>query len=456
MVKTTEVLGDPKNIDAEKNVLGCAIMSKQALEKVTNILTEDMFYDENNAIIYRAVSSLQKDNKVIDAVTLKNEIEKTTPISEIGGVPYLGEVIQSVVSASNVDAYIDIVKDKALRRNLIKACENIENVARKEEFGTAEAIDAAEKQIFSITKQRKAGDFKLASDVVQEAVKKLEDLSKNGSDVTGIATGFVDFDKLTGGLQPNQLIIIAARPAMGKTAFALNLAVHAALSSGKSVGLFNLEMGADQLMTRMFAAEGAVEANKLRTGQLNNDDWKKVNEAASVLSSAPIYFEDATNITISEIRAKCRRLAEQHNLGLVIIDYLQLITGGPGYGSNRQQEVSDISRSLKTMAMELEIPVIALAQLSRQVEGREDKRPMLSDLRESGSIEQDADIVSFLYRDDYYNKKTEVETSSISLSELIVAKHRQGSTANIKLVFERNISKFRNYDKRNDDNKEEN
>ena len=456
MARTTEVLGDPKNIEAEKNVLGCAIMSKQALEKVCNTLTEDMFYDKNNAVIFKAVSDLQKDNKVIDAVTLKNEIEKSTPISEIGGVPYLGEVIQSVVSASNVDAYIDIVKDKALRRNLIKACENIENVARKEEFGTADAIDAAEKQIFSITKQRKAGDFKLASDVVQDAVKKLEDLSKNGSDVTGIATGFVDFDKLTGGLQPNQLIIIAARPAMGKTAFALNLAVHAALSSGKSVGLFNLEMGADQLMTRMFAAEGAIEANKLRTGQLNNDDWKKVNEAASVLSSAPIYFEDATNITISEIRAKCRRLAEQHNLGLVIIDYLQLITGGPGYGSNRQQEVSDISRSLKTMAMELEIPVIALAQLSRQVEGREDKRPMLSDLRESGSIEQDADIVSFLYRDDYYNKKTETETSSISLSELIVAKHRQGSTANIKLVFERNISKFRNYDKRNDNNNEEN
>ncbi len=456
MARTTEVLGDPKNIEAEKNVLGCAIMSKQALEKVCNTLTEDMFYDKNNAVIFKAVSDLQKDNKVIDAVTLKNEIEKSTPISEIGGVPYLGEVIQSVVSASNVDAYIDIVKDKALRRNLIKACENIENVARKEEFGTADAIDAAEKQIFSITKQRKAGDFKLASDVVQDAVKKLEDLSKNGSDVTGIATGFVDFDKLTGGLQPNQLIIIAARPAMGKTAFALNLAVHAALSSGKSVGLFNLEMGADQLMTRMFAAEGAIEANKLRTGQLNNDDWKKVNEAASVLSSAPIYFEDATNITISEIRAKCRRLAEQHNLGLVIIDYLQLISGGPGYGSNRQQEVSDISRSLKTMAMELEIPVIALAQLSRQVEGREDKRPMLSDLRESGSIEQDADIVSFLYRDDYYNKKTETETSSISLSELIVAKHRQGSTANIKLVFERNISKFRNYDKRNDNNNEEN
>jgi replicative DNA helicase len=258
---------------------------------------------------------------------------------------------------------------------------------------------------------------------------------------------------LTGGLQPNQFIIIAARPAMGKTAFALNLAVHAAISSGKSVGLFNLEMGADQLMNRMFAAEGAIEARRIATGQLTNDDWKKLNEAASTLSDAPIYFEDATNITISEIRAKCRRLAEQHNLGLVIIDYLQLISGGAGYGSNRQQEVSDISRSLKTMAMELEVPVIALAQLSRQVEQREDKRPMLSDLRESGSIEQDADIVSFLYRDDYYTKKGEQEESNVSLSELIVAKHRNGSTKNIKLVFERNISLFRNYvDKAEEEN----
>ena len=240
---------------------------------------------------------------------------------------------------------------------------------------------------------------------------------------------------------------------MGKTAFALNLAVHAALSSGKSVALFNLEMGADQLMNRMFAAEGAIEARRLATGQLTNEDWKKLNEAASTLSDAPIYFEDATNITISEIRAKCRRLADQHNLGLVIIDYLQLISGGSGYGSNRQQEVSDISRSLKTMAMELEIPVIALSQLSRQVESREDKRPNLADLRESGSIEQDADIVSFLYRDDYYAKKGETEESNVSLSELIVAKHRNGNTKTIKLVFERNISLFRNYvDKAQEEN----
>jgi len=453
MAKINEVKGEPKNLEAEKNVLGCAIMSKQALEKVSNSLTKDMFYDDKNAVIFQAVVDLQKENKAIDALTLKNEIEKYKPISEIGGVDYLTDVIQSVVSASNIDEYIDIVKDKALRRNLIHACEKIEQVAREEETATADAIDSAEKQIFSITKQRKAGDFKISSDVVKDALKKLEYLSKNGSDVTGLATGFSDFDKLTGGLQPNQFIIIAARPAMGKTAFALNLAVHAAISSGKSVGLFNLEMGADQLMNRMFAAEGAIEARRIATGQLTNEDWKKLNEAASTLSDAPIYFEDATNITISEIRAKCRRLAEQHNLGLVIIDYLQLISGGSGYGSNRQQEVSDISRSLKTMAMELEVPVIALAQLSRQVESREDKRPMLSDLRESGSIEQDADIVSFLYRDDYYTKKGEQEESNFSLSELIVAKHRNGNTKTIKLVFERNISLFRNYvDKAEEEN----
>lgn len=449
MAKSIEVKGEPKNLEAEKCVLGCAIMSHQALEKVSNTLTKDMFYDQNNAVIFESLIDLQKNNVDIDSVTLANEIEKHKPLSEIGGIEYLADVIHSVVSSSSVDSYIDIVKDKYLRRNLIHTCEKIEQVSRDGDLETADLIDTAEKQIFQITKQRKAGDFKDAADVVKDALKKLEYLSKNGSDVTGLSTGFSDLDKLTGGLQPNQLIIIAARPAMGKTAFALNLAVNAAVSSGKSVGLFNLEMGADQLMFRMIAAQGAVDARKLATGQLNNEDWKKVNEASSILADAPISFEDATNITISEIRAKCRRLAEQKNLGLVIIDYLQLISGGPGYGNNRQQEVSDISRNLKTMAMELEIPVIALAQLSRQVESREDKRPMLSDLRESGSIEQDADIVAFLFRQDYYDNKSkgEKEVSDTSASELIVAKHRNGNTKTIPLIFERNISNFRDYKK---------
>ena len=451
MAETTKTMSEPNNLEAERNVIGCCFLSKKAIDKASNILTEEMFFDKRHALIYRAIIALYKNDHEVDAVTLKNEIEKTGSLNDVGGFEYLSDTIRSVVSAANIDEYIEIVKDKALRRNLIQACEKIEVVARKGEIETADVIDSAEKQIFSITKQRKAGDFKTASEVVSDTLKKLENLSKQDTDVTGISTGFKDFDKLTGGLHENQLIIIAARPAMGKTAFALNLAVNAALSSGKSVGLFNLEMGADQLMNRMLAAEGAIDASKLRTGHFNNDDWKKLNEAASTLSEAPIYFEDATNITISEIRAKCRRLAEQHNLGLVIIDYLQLITGGPGYGNNRQQEVSDISRSLKTMAMELEIPVIALAQLSRQVESREDKRPMLSDLRESGSIEQDADLVAFLYRDDYYRKDDSDNPNSVS--ELIVAKHRNGENRTIKLLFERNISNFRDLDEKHNEEK---
>jgi replicative DNA helicase len=279
--------------------------------------------------------------------------------------------------------------------------------------------------------------------VVQSAKRQLEEMAKNGKDITGIPTGFIDFDKMTSGLHANELIILAARPGMGKTAFALNIAVNAAIQSGKSVAVFNLEMSAEQLMFRMIAAQGAVDGHKLRTGKLNNDDWKKINEAMTVLSDAPIFIEDTPGITIGELRAKCRRLAEKSDLGLIIIDYLQLLSGGSGYGTNRQQEVSDISRNLKTMAMELGVPVIALAQLSRSVEGREDKRPMLSDLRESGSIEQDADLVGFLYRDDYYKRKEGEAENPISLVELIIAKHRAGANGTILLQFEKNYSVFR-------------
>ena len=318
-----------------------------------------------------------------------------------------------------------------------------------------ELIDGAEKEIFQVAKHRKAGEFKSSGEVVKSAKRQLEEMAKNGKDITGIATGFIDFDKLTSGLHPNELIIIAARPGMGKTAFALNVAVNAALSSKKSVAIFNLEMSAEQLMFRMIAARGAVDGNKLKTGKLNKDDWKRVNEAMSELTDAPIFIEDTPGITIGELRAKCRRLAEKEDLGLIIVDYLQQLSGGLNYGTNRQQEVSDISRNLKIMAMELGIPVIALAQLSRSVETREDKRPMLSDLRESGSIEQDADIVAFLYRDDYYKRKEGERENPISLAELIVAKHRSGANGTILLQFEKNISEFRtsvqNPDNRNQD-----
>ena len=435
---------EPKNLEAEMCVLGCAYMSSSALEKVCDELSSDMFYDKRNSVIYDALSELKKRNEKIDSTILKNEIEKNTPINSVGGVEYLSDVIDSVVSASNIDSYIKIVREKALRRKLITVCEDIEKNARVEDQDTNDLIESAEKKLFTVTKARKAGEFRTSREVLKSAISQLETLSKNDSDVTGVPTGFYDFDKLTSGLHPNELIIIAARPAMGKTAFALNIAVNAALATNKAVAIFNLEMGAEQLMFRMLSAASSVEGNKLKTGNLSHDDWKKINEATSELGDAPIFIEDTPGITIGEIRAKCRRLASAGNLGLIVIDYLQLISGGPGYGNNRQQEVSDISRSLKTMAMELGVPVIALAQLSRNVEGRENKRPIMSDLRESGSIEQDADIVSFLYRDDYYTKQVD-NPDGVSISELIIGKHRNGATGTIELLFEKNISNFRNY-----------
>lgn len=435
---------EPKNLEAEMCVLGCAYMSSSALEKVCDELSSDMFYDKRNSVIYDALSELKKRNEKIDSTILKNEIEKNTPINSVGGVEYLSDVIDSVVSASNIDSYIKIVREKALRRKLITVCEDIEKNARVEDQDTNDLIESAEKKLFTVTKARKAGEFRTSREVLKSAISQLETLSKNDSDVTGVPTGFYDFDKLTSGLHPNELIIIAARPAMGKTAFALNIAVNAALATNKAVAIFNLEMGAEQLMFRMLSAASSVEGNKLKTGKLSHDDWKKINEATSELGDAPIFIEDTPGITIGEIRAKCRRLASAGNLGLIVIDYLQLISGGSGYGNNRQQEVSDISRSLKTMAMELGVPVIALAQLSRNVEGRENKRPIMSDLRESGSIEQDADIVSFLYRDDYYTKQVD-NPDGVSISELIIGKHRNGATGTIELLFEKNISNFRNY-----------
>ncbi len=435
---------EPNNLEAEMCVLGCAYMSASSLEKVCDELTSDMFYDKRNATIYTALCELKRRNEPVDSTILKNEIEKITPINSIGGVEYLTDVIDSVVSASNVDSYIKIVREKSLRRKLIDVCENIEKNAREEDNETNDLVESAEKELFAVTKARKSGEFRTSRDVLKTAINQLETLAKNNSDVTGIATGFYDFDKLTSGLHPNELIIIAARPAMGKTAFALNLAVNAAISSNKSVAIFNLEMGAEQLMFRMLSAASSVEGNKLKTGKLSHEDWKKINEATSELGDAPIFIEDTPGITIGEIRAKCRRLQSTGNLGLIVIDYLQLISGGPGYGNNRQQEVSDISRSLKTMAMELGVPVIALAQLSRNVEGRENKRPIMSDLRESGSIEQDADIVAFLYRDDYYTKQVD-NPDGVSISELIIGKHRNGATGTIELLFEKNISNFRNY-----------
>lgn len=435
----------PQNLEAEMAVLGCAFLTKYALDKVCEELEPDMFVSEPNKRIYEAIFSLHQDKIPLDSATVKNEIEKKGSISTIGGMEYLSEVIDSVISAANVDYYIDIVRDKALRRKLIDVINGIATTAYDEDNNTNDLVDDAERKIFSVTKARKAGEFKSIGEVMRSTQEELERLAKNQSEITGIESGFYELDKMTTGFHANELIILAARPAMGKTAFGLNLAVNAAKSTEKAVAIFNMEMSAEQLAIRMIAAAGGIEMNKLRNGRLEHNDWKKVNEAMSELGDTNLYIEDSSGMTISEIRAKCRRLATQgKGLGLVIIDYLQLITGSAKYEGNRQQEVSEISRSLKTMAMELKIPVIALAQLSRSVELRENKRPIMSDLRESGSIEQDADIVAFLYRDDYYNKPA-TEITSTSITELIIGKHRNGSTGTIELLFERDMSNFRNY-----------
>ena len=432
----------PNDIDAEKSVLGACMLSKYALQKACESLDCDKFYDDRHAKIFSAIEKLQENKTPLDLVTLTSELQKSNKLTEVGGVEYLNEVVNFVPVASNIDQYIKIVEEKAILRNLINTATDIVSEGYNDNEDVNETLDEAERKILNIVKNRKSSEFRSIQEVMSSTEANLEKLAETKGEVTGLATGWYDLDKLTAGLHENQLIILAARPAIGKTAFALNLATNVAVNSGKTVAIFNLEMGAEQLATRILSSLGQIEGYKLQTGKLLNDDWRRVSEAISQLEDTNLYIDDTPGITIGEIRAKCRRLASsEKGLSLVVIDYLQLISGGKNYGSNRQQEVSDISRSLKTLAMELHIPIIALAQLSRQVEAREDKRPLMSDLRESGSIEQDADIVSFLYRDDYYNKEAR-NSDNTSKTELIIAKHRNGPTATIELLFKKNTSTF--------------
>lgn len=435
----------PQNLEAEMSILSACLLMKSAADKVCEEMIPDMFFSDANKKIFEAIYNLHEGKKPIDMTTLTNELEKNNTLSLIGGMEYLSEVVDSIVSAANLEYYINIVQEKYLRRRLIEVATNITTNAYEEDTNTSEVVDNAEKQIFTVTKERKAGELKSISEVLRTTQERLEYLAQNGSAITGLPTGFTDLDILTSGLHENELIIIAARPAMGKTAFALNLAVNAALSTPKAVAIFNMEMGAEQLAERMIASVGGIDQNKLKTGRLDDKDWQKVNEAMSELGETNLYIEDISGITVGDIRAKCRRLAtSEKGLALVLIDYLQLIQGSARYAGNRQQEVSEISRSLKTMALELKVPVIALAQLSRNVELREDKRPIMSDLRESGSIEQDADIVAFLYRDDYYNPDPKNLSGNTSITELIIGKHRSGSTGTVELLFEKNLSNFGN------------
>jgi replicative DNA helicase len=435
----------PHNIDAEQAVLGSMFLSKYAAQKCVENLSNDLFYLDAHDKIFSIIHDLIEISKPVDITTVTEELEKKKWLKNIGGVSYLTELINSVPSASNVDEYIKIVNEKAVLRRLIDESSKIAVEAYEASGTLNDILDSAEKGILNVVKTRKGSEFRSIQEVLFKTQSDLEKLAQNKGAITGVSTGFAEIDKITSGLHANELIIVAARPAMGKTAWALNVATNIAKNQDKAVALFNMEMGAEQLAMRMLASEGHIDQNKLKRGFLEHSDWKKINEAISRLADTKLFIDDTPGMTMSEIKAKCRRLASQKDgLGVIIIDYLTLIQGSAKYMGNRQQEVSEISRSLKTLAMELEVPVIALAQLSRSVEGREDKRPMLSDLRESGSIEQDADIVAFLYRDDYYNKQAS-EESQVSESEFIIAKHRNGPTKTIALKFTRNTSTFDDY-----------
>ena len=434
----------PNDYEAEMSVLGVAFLNKDALEKISDEVTEDMFFNDKNRIIFNAIISLYKEKNPIDITTIKAELDKKKVLNEIGGLPYLMEVIDSVVTSANLEYYIKILKDHAIRRNLINTATDIVTNAYSSENING-LLDESERSILNAVRVRQTSEFVPIHEILRRAQERLEELAKNKSDITGIRTGFYDLDKATAGLHGGELIILAARPGMGKTAFALNIATNAAFSTEKAIAIFNLEMSAEMLVNRMIASVGGIDSYKLSTGKLEHNDWKRYNEAMSKLGSTNIFIEDNASITAPEIKSKCRKLASGPNgLGLVVIDYLQLVTTGSNRIESRQVEVSEISRSLKTMALELDVPVIALAQLSRSVDKRENKEPALVDLRESGSLEQDADLVLFLNRKDYYEAKTEKKETVVPI-DVIIAKHRKGSTGLYRLLFELNMSNFKNY-----------
>lgn len=434
----------PNDYEAEMSVLGVAFLNKDAFEKISDEVTEDMFFNDKNRIIFNAIISLYKDKNPIDITTIKAELDKKKVLNEVGGLPYLMEVIDSVVTSANLEYYIKILKDHAIRRNLINTATDIVTNAYSNENING-LLDESERSILNAVRVRQTSEFVPIHEILRRAQERLEELSKNKSDITGIRTGFYDLDKATAGLHGGELIILAARPGMGKTAFALNIATNAAFSTEKAIAIFNLEMSAEMLVNRMIASVGGIDSYKLSTGKLEHNDWKRYNEAMSKLGSTNIFIEDNASITAPEIKSKCRKLASGPNgLGLVVIDYLQLVTTGSNRIESRQVEVSEISRSLKTMALELDVPVIALAQLSRSVDKRENKEPALVDLRESGSLEQDADLVLFLNRKDYYEAKTEKKETVVPI-DVIIAKHRKGSTGLYRLLFELNMSNFKNY-----------
>lgn len=427
----------PHSVESEQSILGSIILDKEAIITVAETIQPMDFYKEAHKIIYESMLKLNSNNEPIDLITLIEELRKEGHLDSIGGISYLTSLSTIVPTTSNVKYYANIVKEKSVMRQLIKASNEIINLGYDASTDVQEILDKAEKNIFDISQEKSGDDIQPINVVLQDTFEMIEKLCTDKSEVTGITTGFVDLNKKINGLQRTDLILLAARPAMGKTAFSLNLVQNAALKGDASVAVFSLEMSKEQLVQRMLSAQSNVELSKIKTGNLGESDWPRIIDGMAVLSEANIFIDDTPGIKISEIRSKCRRLKIEKGLDLILIDYLQLMEG-EGKNENRQQEIAKISRSLKILAKELDCPVVALSQLSRSPELRKDHRPILSDLRESGSIEQDADIVMFLYRDEYYHDDSEKK----NIGEVIIAKNRHGETGNVELVWFGQVQKF--------------
>lgn len=442
----------PQNIEAEQAVLGAMLIDKEAIAKASEILTADDFYREAHRVIFTAMLELYNKNEAVDMVTVTDILKRDNKLEDIGGIAYITSLANAVLTAANVKFHADIVAEKSVLRQLVRVSTEIAAMGYEANDDVGTLLDTAESRILEISNRKKKSDFTPINDVLMQSVQNIEKLLNTKGGLTGLPSGFDDLDKLTSGLQPSDFIILAARPSMGKTALALNIVQNVALRAHKKVGgeprsvaFFSLEMSKEQLVNRMLCAEAGIDSQRLRIGEMGEKDWDSLWSACDAMSKAHIYIDDTAGITAMEMRSRARRLKAEHGLDLIIVDYLQLMQGSGkrNNSGDRQQEVSEISRSLKALARELNVPVLALSQLSRGVEARQVKRPMLSDLRESGSLEQDADIVAFLYREDYYNPETENKHT-----ELIIAKHRNGPVDTVNLFFQKQFTKFVGFTKR--------
>ncbi|MBE5973743.1 replicative DNA helicase [Lacrimispora xylanisolvens] len=430
----------PHSIEAEQSVIGSMLMDRDAIIAASEIVTAGDFYQHQYGVMFEAMLELFNENLPVDLITLQNRLKEKDVPPEVSSLEFVRDIITTVPTSANVRSYAKIVRDKAVLRRLIKINEDIANTCYAGKEPLEDILANTEKTIFNLLQNRNSGDFVPIRQVAMNVLEKIEEASKNQGTVTGVPTGFIDLDYKTSGLQPSDFVLIAARPSMGKTAFVLNLVDHIAVKKGLPAMVFSLEMSKEQLVNRMLAMESNVDSQKLRTGTLSDSDWDAVVEGIGVIGNSKLIIDDTPGISIMELRSRCRKMKLEYGLSVVIIDYLQLMSGSGKGGENRQQEISEISRSLKALARELSAPVIALSQLSRACETRPDHRPMLSDLRESGAIEQDADVVMFLYRDDYYNKDTDMP----NIAEVIIAKQRNGPIGTVNLVWRPEYTKFAN------------